>query len=104
MAGKRKSLGQVLYEEMFPDDWPWSHVVEKNKEEYERAAAAVEAEVLRRFESDAKTSLEIVAAGIWRNKDDNTCGLAGAAVAVHAVEKALDRKFEAKAKKAKGKT
>lgn len=38
---------------------------------------------------ECRTALRIVAVGIWRNKRKNTCGLAGAAVAVHAVEAAL---------------
>ena len=34
-------------------------------------------------------ALKIVSAGIWRDKKMNACGLAGEAVAVHAVEEAL---------------
>ena len=32
---------------------------------------------------------KIVSAGIWRDKERNACGLAGAAVAVHAIEAAI---------------
>jgi hypothetical protein len=36
-----------------------------------------------------EVTLKIVSVGIWRNKAENTCGLAGAALTVHAVEEAL---------------
>ena len=39
----------------------------------------------------AELALKCVAAGIWRNKENNTCGLAGAALAVHLVEEALEK-------------
>lgn len=39
--------------------------------------------------NELHAALTIVSAGIWRNKKQNTCGLAGAALAVHAVEHAL---------------
>lgn len=38
---------------------------------------------------EMRAALRIVEAGIWRHPKDNTCGLAGAAVAVHAVEAVL---------------
>ena len=40
---------------------------------------------------ECHTVLKIVAAGIWRNKKMNACGLAGAALTVHAVEQALEK-------------
>lgn len=42
--------------------------------------------------AEAKTALEIVATGIWRDKKMNACGLTGAALAVHAVEKIIGKK------------
>ncbi len=36
-----------------------------------------------------REALTLVATGIWRNREMNTCGLSGAAMVVHAVEAAL---------------
>jgi hypothetical protein len=38
-----------------------------------------------------RAALEAVAAGIWRNKAMNACGLAGGSAVVHLVEAALQK-------------
>ena len=52
-------------------------------------------EALVRQALGMETALLLVAAGIWRNAEMNTCGLAGGATVVHAVEQALGIKVPA---------
>ena len=56
-------------------------------EEVERLQA--ENTALKVKAEEMKAALQIVSVGIWRNIKNNTCGLSGAAAAVHAVEAAL---------------
>jgi len=45
-----------------------------------------EIERLRVVVEQCSEALNVVATGIWRDKRNNTCGLTGASVAVHAVK------------------
>lgn len=40
---------------------------------------------------DMASALNVVAGGIWRNKEMNACGLSGEAIAVQLVERAMKR-------------
>lgn len=46
---------------------------------------------LEKLLHESYLALLVVKAGIWRNKEMNACGLSGAAVAVHAVESAVEQ-------------
>lgn len=55
-----------------------------------RVQAQIDAEKkIEKLLHEAYLALLVVKSGIWRRPDLNACGLAGAAVAVHAVEAAV---------------